>query len=85
MLEEANKICKCCLDLKPNKNFSIVGTRRDGSKIRHVWCRVCKSRYDSRKQLEEKLEKYPDRYVECEVCDHIFARRLKTCKHCRRV
>lgn len=76
------KVCKNCFEFKYYTEFRVRGKKSNGEIDYHVWCKVCKSSYDARKQLEDRLTKNPEKYLECDKCDHIFAKRYKTCTKC---
>ena len=71
--------CGCCFEMLPFSAFTM--TKEDTPRTH---CKKCRSQYVARKQLENKIERYPLLYADCEgdECDHIFRRALKKCPRC---
>ena len=73
------KRCLNCLEVKTVSNFHPSHSTID--KLR-VECRKCTSLIIRRRVAEKNIEKYPWRFVECDECDHIFAKR-DYCPRCK--
>jgi len=64
------KICGQCGDMLPFSAFS-EGDAKYGLR----WaCKPCRSSGFTRKQLEKKIELFPNLYVDCDNCDYINTR-----------
>ena len=47
-------------------------------------CNSCRSKYNARKQKEKMIELKPERYLECDSCDYIWAKnRFTECPKCK--
>jgi hypothetical protein len=79
LAEEVLKTCNCCFISKPILEFSI--TR---APYRRNYCRSCHSAQVYRGFLEKKLKEYPQLFVECDVCDHIYPKKHSSCIKCSR-
>lgn len=84
------KECGCCHGVLPISDFSKTSLRKKSSQFVKVGyrtnCKKCRSRYSSRHELEKKIIRYPNRYIDCknEDCNWIYSKRLKNCPRCKK-
>jgi hypothetical protein len=76
------KFCQNCFKTKPLSAFALESYKRP-SKGYKTRCKECCSEIESRRFYETLLEKFPEKYWECDVCDHIVKVEKKVCTKCK--
>lgn len=77
------KFCLNCFKNKPLNEFSLESSK-DPSKGHKSKCKECFSEIESRRFYEEMLEKNPENFWECDVCDHIVKLKNDKCTRCKK-
>jgi hypothetical protein len=77
------KFCVNCFKDKSIKEFGLENSKNPakGYKSR---CKDCCSEIEARRFYEIMIEKYPEKYWECDVCDHIVKISKNVCTRCKR-
>ena len=76
------KFCENCFKTKPIDEFGLWNSK-DLSKGRKTKCKQCCTEVESRRFYEEQLEKNPETYWECDICDHIVNVKRSYCNRCK--
>jgi hypothetical protein len=77
-----SKICSNCFKSKSIVNFSWENNNNH-KKGRRNRCNSCTKEIEARRMKESKIEKFPEKYWECDICDDIVHVKNETCKTCK--
>ena len=74
---------RCLGECSEWKSLSEFGTMRKHGKIYvRNKCLVCRSKEQSRRLIEKRVEENPENYKECDVCDEITKAKFNFCPNC---
>jgi hypothetical protein len=76
------KFCLNCFKQKLIDDFGLENSKNPAKGYRSK-CKECCTEIEARRFYESMLEKYPDNYWECDVCDHIVKVKKKICTKCK--
>lgn len=77
------KTCANCGETKTHFEFPI----NHNGKIRYPRnvCKVCWSKIVYHKYAEKMMNKFPDKYIDCNSCDRVYSKSLRRCPECKSI
>jgi hypothetical protein len=76
------RFCLNCFRFKKEDAFGWENSKNK-SKGRKSKCKECCTEIEARRFYERMLEKFPENYWECDVCDHIVNIKKGYCTKCK--
>lgn len=76
------KFCLNCFKNKPIDEFSLESSKNPAKGYKSK-CKECLSEIEARRFYEDMIEKNPEAYWECDVCDHIVKIKKTKCTRCK--
>jgi hypothetical protein len=76
------KFCLNCFKNKPVDEFSLISSARPNGGYKSK-CKQCLTEIEARRFYEGLLEKNPENYWECDVCDHVVKIKNTKCTKCK--
>lgn len=82
-IDNVNRIRQCgnCFQIKDFSEFC-VETKTGRPKTS---CKKCLCKIVYRRKLEKILIAFPNQYIECDNCDHIYRKANKQCRKCTNI